>query len=155
MDLPTRPTRKTLPHDRPSWVSEGAWIFITINCAQRGTNQLCLPEIGDAILASIAFNHERQAWFCRFALLMPDHLHAIIATPREPGLATTIGRWKHFIAAHHPIEWQPNFFDHRLRTAAELEEKSNYIAMNPVRRALCQKPEDWPWTFRPKQNASF
>ena len=82
---------------------------------------------------------------------MPDHVHAIIATPRDPGLAPTITRWKHYIAANHSIEWQRNFFDHRLRTTAELEEKSNYIEMNPVRRGLCEKPENWPWTFRPKE----
>lgn len=144
------PIRAKLPHDRPPWISESAWFFITINCAQRNTNQLCLPEIANAILASIAFNHERQAWFCRFALLMPDHLHAIIATPPSPDLTTTISRWKHYIAAHHKIKWQRDFFDHRLRNDSELEEKSTYIALNPVRRALCQKPEDWPWTFRPQ-----
>jgi putative transposase len=143
------PIRTKLPHVRPPWVSEGAWYFITINCAQRNINQLCLPEIANAILASIAFNHDRQAWFCRFALLMPDHLHAILAVPRDPGLKTTLSRWKHYIATQHKIEWQRDFFDHRLRNEAELKEKSTYISMNPVRRGLCEKPEAWPHIFRP------
>ena len=146
------PIRAKLPHSRPSWLTENPWYFITINCAQRGANQLCLPQIGDAILASIAFNHQRQAWFCRFAILMPDHLHAILAFPHDPGLTITIARWKHYIAAKQKIQWQRDFFDHRLRNEAELEEKSDYIKMNPVRRGLCQKPEDWPHTFRPKQS---
>jgi REP element-mobilizing transposase RayT len=79
---------------------------------------------------------------------MPDHLHAIIATPQTPGLLKTISRWKHYIAAHHPIKWQYNYFDHRLRNTTELEQKSEYIRMNPVRRGLCAKPEDWPWVFK-------
>ena len=29
---------------------------------------------------------------------MPDHLHAIMAFPREPGMATTIKNWKKFVA---------------------------------------------------------
>jgi putative transposase len=138
------PVRKQLPHTPPPWVTETSWYFITINCQQRNTNQLCCPQIGDALLSSIAFNHQRQTWFCRLALLMPDHLHAIIATPPTPGLATTIARW----AAHHPIKWQHNFFDHRLRNTGELEEKSAYIRMNPVRRNLCTKTKDWPWIFQ-------
>jgi putative transposase len=144
------PTRKRIPHNHPAWVSEGAFYFITINCAAREKNILCLPKIGGAILASIAFNHQRQAWYCRFALLMPDHLHAIIAVPRDPGLATTVERWKHYTAAQLQIDWQRNFFDHRLRDEHQLQEKSDYIKMNPIRRGLCEKPEDWPWTFRPK-----
>jgi putative transposase len=142
------PSRKRLPHNPPPWVTENSWYFITINCEQRNTNQLCSPNIGEALLASIAFNHQRQAWFCRLAVLMPDHLHAILATPHTPGLAKTIANWKHYIAAHHQIQWQYNYFDHRLRNTTELEQKSEYIRMNPVRRNLCAKPEDWPWVFR-------
>jgi len=144
------PTRKRLPHNPPPWATENSWYFITINCEQRNTNQLCCAPIGNTILDSIAFNHQRQAWFCRLALLMPDHLHAIIATPQTPGLAKTIARWKHYIAARLAIQWQYNYFDHRLRNITELEQKSEYIRMNPVRRNLCANPEDWPWVFRGK-----
>jgi hypothetical protein len=35
-----------------------------------------------------------------------------------------------------------DFFDHRLRNETELEEKSDYIQMNPLRRSLCKEAED-------------
>jgi hypothetical protein len=81
------PVRKKLPHTIPQWVAEGSWFFITINCVPAGKNQLCRPGTGDAVLAAMKFNHERLLWHCRLCLLMLDHLHAIIAFPREPGNA--------------------------------------------------------------------
>ena len=83
-------------------------------------------------------------------LLMPDHLHAIIAFPRESGMRKAVANWKHFLAAHQKIDWQRDFFDHRLRDDHEEQEKTSYILMNPVRRGLCERAEDWPWVYRPK-----
>jgi putative transposase len=146
MDLPVR---KKLPHTIPQWVAEGSWFFVTINCVPPGKNQLCCADTGDAVLAAMRFNHERFVWHCRLCLLMPDHLHAIIAFPREPGMATAIKNWKKFIARKHGVDWQRDFFDHRLRDHHELDEKTGYILMNPVRKGLCERPEDWVWVYRP------
>jgi hypothetical protein len=60
-------------------VAEGSWFFITINCVPPGKNQLCRTDTGDAVLTAVKCNHERFLWHCRLCLLMPDHLHAIIA----------------------------------------------------------------------------
>jgi len=85
----------------------------------------------------------------RLCLLMPDHLHAIIAFPRKPGMQTTVKNWKKFVAGKHGVDWQRDFFDHRLRDHHELEEKTSYILTNPVRKALCERAEDWAWIYRP------
>jgi hypothetical protein len=66
---------------------------------------------------------------------MPDHLHAILALPREPGMTTVIKNWKKYVAGKHGVDWQRDFFDHRLRDHHEVDEKTNYILMNPVRKA--------------------
>ena len=47
------------------------------------------------------------------------------------------------------VEWQRDFFDHRLRDHHELEEKASYILINPVRKGLCERAEDWMWVYRP------
>lgn len=146
MDLPVR---EKLPHTIPQWVSDGSWFFITINCVPPRKNQLCRAGIGDAVLAAMKFNHQKFIWHCRLCLLMPDHLHGIIAFPREPGMATTVKNWKKFVAGKHGADWQRDFFDHRLRDHHELEEKTSYILMNPVRKGLCQRAEDWLWVYRP------
>jgi len=144
------PQRARLPHEVPSWVAEGSFFFITINCESRATNSLCHAVVGDGVLAAARHNHEKCAWHCRLMLLMPDHLHAVIAFPREPTMKTIISNWKHFLAAKVRIDWQRDFFDHRLRDHREEEEKISYILMNPVRRGLCERAEDWPWVYRPK-----
>lgn len=145
MDLPIR---KKLPHTLPQWVPESSWFFITIKCAAR-KNQLCRADIGAAVLAAMAHNHDKFVWHCRLCLLMPDHLHAIIAFPREPGLKTVVSNWKKFVAMKLGVKWQRDFFDHRLRDHHELQEKTGYILMNPVREELCERAEDWVWVYRP------
>jgi hypothetical protein len=116
-----------------------------------GKNQLCRADTGNAILDAMKFNHERFAWHCRLCLLMLDHLHAIIAFPREPGMATTVKNWKKFVAGEHGVSWQRDFFDHRLRDHHELEEKTSYILMNPPCKGLCERAEDWKWIYCPNE----
>ncbi len=82
-------------------------------------------------------------------LLMPDHLHAVIAFPREPGMKEAITNWKRFLARKEKIVWQRDFFDHRLRDHHEETEKISYVLNNPIRRKLCERVEDWPRVYRP------
>ena len=42
--------------------------------------------------------------------------------------------------------WQPRLFDHALRTVQDYWEKVEYIHLNPVRRGLVARPEDWTWS---------
>jgi putative transposase len=144
------PVRKRLPHTVPQWVAEGSWFFITIKCVPPAKNQLCRADIGDAVLAAMAYNHNKLVWHCRLCLLMPDHLHAIMAFPQKPGMKTTISYWKKFVASELGVKWQRDFFDHRLRDHHELQEKTSYILMNPVRKGLCERAKDWVWVYRPE-----
>ena len=146
MDLPVR---KKLPHTIPQWVADGSWFFITIKCVPPGKNQLCSGGTGNAVLSAMKHNHEKFVWHCRLCLLMPDHLHGIFAFPREPGMETAIKNWKKYVAGKHGADWQRDFFDHRLRDHHELDEKTSYILLNPVRKGLCERAEDWVWIYRP------
>ena len=143
------PVRKNLPHTIPRCVAEGSWFFVTINCVRAGKNQLCRADTGNAVFDAVTFNHKRCARHCCLCLLMPDHLHAIMAFPREPGMTTTIKNWKKFAAGKYGVDWQRDFFDHRLSDHYELEEKTGYILMNPVRKGLCVRAVDWAWVYRP------
>jgi putative transposase len=143
------PVRKKLPHTVPQWVTSGSWFFVTIKCVPPGKNQLCRAHTGDAVLAALAHNHHKLIWHCRLALLMPDHLHGIFAFPPEPGMESTVRNWKKFLAVRQAVDWQRDFFDHRLRNDQELQEEVSYIRMNPVRQGLCERAEDWPWVYHP------
>jgi putative transposase len=143
------PQRKKPPHAVPQWVPEGSWFFITLNCQPRGENQLCRKETGDDVLAAMKHTHDKLVWHCLLCLLMPDHLHAILAFPRDPGMAISIANWKRFVARNCGVIWQRDFFDNRLRNHHELEEKTCYILMNPVRKGLCASVDQWTWIYRP------
>ena len=41
--------------------------------------------------------------------------------------------------------WQREFFDHLLRSNESYKAKWAYVRMNPVRAALVERPEDWPY----------
>jgi putative transposase len=144
------PVLKRLPHAIPPWVPEGSFFFITVHCRQRGGNVLCRAGVGDTALAAAANYHERQIWHCRLLLLMPDHVHAILAFPSRPGMKKTMRDWKHYLSRVSKVAWQDDFFDHRLRDHWQELETIDYIEKNPVRRGLCERASDWPWVYRPK-----
>jgi putative transposase len=143
------PERKRLNHCIPPWVDERSFYFITICCSPRDQNHLCDKSKAEPVLNAAAFYHERLKWHCRLMLLMPDHVHGIIAFPRESGLKPLVSSWKHYISRSVGISWQPGFFDHRLRDRFQVDEKTSYVLLNPVRKGLCITPEQWPYVYRP------
>jgi putative transposase len=147
-----RPVRKRLAHFIPHWLDERPFFFVTINCVPRGKNQLCLADVGPKILASADYYHQQMKWHAALFLLMPDHVHAIVSLSAAPGLKAVMRAWKSYQKRFHGIEWQDDFFDHRLRDRAQFEEKYSYILHNPVRKGLCARPEDWPYVFRPQSH---
>ncbi len=89
------------------------------------------------------------AWLAGDYVLMPDHLHVFCA-PHD--LAFTIEEWitfwkRDFKRKHHHLDWtfQSLGWHHRLRKGESYTEKWHYVRMNPVRKSLVERPEDWPY----------
>ena len=76
---------------------------------------------------------------------MPDHLHLVASFAEDVVMSQLIRGWKRWTAKETGIVWQDGFFDHRLRNDAEVAEKMDYVANNPVRKGLCETAEDWPF----------
>ena len=141
------PQRRRLYHVSPAWVKFSPLYFVTICCERRGSNQLCSPLTGGTLLNSAAFYHEKQRWWIDTFLLMPDHLHALLAFPKAEYLGTVVRMWKGYQAKQLNIDWQEGFFDHRIRSHESAAEKRDYILMNPVRAGLVARTEDWPYVL--------
>ncbi|NLE42016.1 MAG: metalloregulator ArsR/SmtB family transcription factor [Lentisphaerae bacterium] len=141
------PQRHKLPHDIPGWIQGSARFFITITCKQRGVNTLCRQPVAEALLDSVRQYEASGRWYLWLALLMPDHLHLIVSIRPDLGLRSVIGNWKRYQATHLGLEWQANFFDHRLRDEEEFRDKAAYIRMNPVRKELSETRETWPFVL--------
>jgi REP element-mobilizing transposase RayT len=86
-------------------------------------------------------------------VLMPDHWHALI-WPRYPLL---IGQVLHDVkkittlrlharrGSRGPL-WQHQFWDRFVRHEREFQERLEYMHLNPVRKGLVERPEDWRWS---------
>ena len=145
----SRVIRKPLDHTTHFAGRFGAIYFITVCCEQRGTNQLCDGKTARELFNTARIYHERGRWNLNLLLLMPDHLHALIGIDGRDSLSRLIRDYKRIIAKLACVEWQRNFFDHRLRHDESLAEKFAYICQNPVRAGLISNEHDWPYVFTP------
>ena len=137
-------SRKTLPRVPPPPVRD-SWFFITICCQLRERNQLCIPNLSTWLINSATFYAKQHRWALHLFLLMPDHVHMIAAFPKEEDMSNVIRDWKRLTARGAGIDWQRNYFDHRVRPDEGLDQKTDYIRQNPVRAGLVKHARDWPY----------
>ena len=77
-------------------------------------------------------------------MLMPDHVHLVLPFPDiEKRVRQIASKWKEWTAKTLKIEWQRDFFEHRLRKEESLRDKAYYILANPVRAGRVERMEDW------------
>jgi putative transposase len=150
--MPEYPAR--LYHRAPGWVKDGALFHVRIR-ATKQSPELTGPGVGEELLAAARLYHEQGKWWCELALVMPDHLHALLVFPREPGMSETIRNWKRATARFQKVEWQEGYFDHRLRNEKESQETWTYIGRNPVVKNLCTGEDDWPWRWSALPSTRF
>jgi putative transposase len=141
--------RKRLDHTTHFAGRFGAIYFITVCSAQRGSNQLCREETSRTLFNTAQIYHERGRWNLSLLLLMPDHLHGLIGVDGRDSLSQLVRDYKRITAKISNIQWQRNFFDHRLRHEESLAEKFAYICQNPVRAGLISTEQEWPYILIP------
>ena len=141
------PNRQYLNHAVPYWVDTKGHnaFFITVCCKNRYKNQLCDCSTWNIIEESVRTRQERQDWSCSLFLAMPDHVHAILRFPTFERMPEIIRDWKRWISRTTEVEWQNNFYDHRIRSIESGVEKREYILDNPVRAKLTNDRETWPY----------
>ena len=86
-------------------------------------------------------------------VVMPEHVHLLLSEPQHETLAHALKSLKQGVA-RRLLEgdqhfWQKRYYDFNIRNRQQFVEKLRYIHRNPVKRGLCETPEDWEWsTFR-------
>jgi putative transposase len=125
------------------------WYFVTACCTER------TPFFADAALATSLIETLRGVALERnFAVhaycVMPDHVHLLICGMREESdLLLFVRELKHRTGqaawrSGRPHLWQKKFYDHILRRSEAVSSVASYIWMNPVRRGLCARPDEYP-----------
>jgi putative transposase len=95
----------------------------------------------------------RHGWAVGRYVIMEDHVHFFCrAELNAKQLSHFVQRWKEWTAKQilrkHPATapiWQPEFFDHVLRSSESYSQKWAYVRENPVRAGLVQTSDDWHW----------
>ncbi len=125
--------------------------FVTVNLRQ-AVRPLARDEFGK-VLAAMDTSRRKLHFLLYGYAIMPDHWHALIWT----GYPLTISRvvqdikWisaRSLNAARKGsgAVWQHQFWDRFVRHAKEFNERQVYMHLNPVRKGLVNKPEDWRWS---------
>jgi putative transposase len=141
--VPHYPQR--LHHRPPAWVKEGSLFHLRFRATASQVPPLTHPGLASDLIAAAERYHVLGHWWCELFLVMPDHIHALLAFPKAPGMSATVGNWKRGTARFQKVRWQENYFDHRIRHDRESLETWVYIRRNPVAKGLCVVEDDWPW----------
>jgi len=138
--------RVSLPH---------AEYFLTI-CTDEKHPGLSSPAAATAILDELRALDADHTWQLRSAVVMSDHLHALIILGERLTLGQSVGRLKaktksslRAVAAHSAtaLAWERDFHDHRVHPDEDRLAIFHYIFLNPYRAGLCLREVRWPWYF--------
>jgi REP element-mobilizing transposase RayT len=148
----SKPDRKRLRLKDFDYSNPSHVFFITI-CARDKAAPFLNSELAEEIVSSLMVLKERKEFPVYCYCLMPDHLHIVISPSLSSGSVSRIVRsFKSFttkIAWEHEVSgrlWQKSFYDHVVRNDENLMSICQYILMNPVRKALVERAEDWEYS---------
>ncbi len=103
-------------------------------------------------------------------VIMPDHVHAVLWSEDDSNLPAVLRVWKstsaHWLRKHYENAnpevikhlktkrsgrevvcfWQRRYYDHNPRSHDKIREKIDYMHYSPVKKGLCERPEDYLWS---------
>ena len=82
-------------------------------------------------------------------VILPDHFHAVLDCPNgdTPQFMFQVKqsfslRWRRRTKSSGPV-WQRRYWDHVIRSRADLERHIDYIHLNPVKHDYVSRVQDW------------
>ena len=129
--------------------------FLTFSCYHRAP-LLERMQMQDAFLLALEQARLRFAMRVYGYVVMPEHVHLLVSEPAGKMLSRAVQLLKTSVSIYarrrgkresgdSPF-WQARYFDHNVRNEEGFVTQLRYIHRNPVKRGLCAKPEDWPWS---------
>ncbi len=107
------------------------------------------PEIA-RILADALRRFDGERYRLAAWCVMPNHVHVVVRPLGDHTLPEILKAWKGFSGrrANQALNlwgefWQPEYYDHLIRSAGDLAHAIDYVVQNPVKAGLV----DWPWVW--------
>ena len=133
-----------LQHVPPLHIHPENYHFYITQCALP-RNRNILISVAPLLVASIRHYHKICRWFCQAYIIMPDHIHLLVSPFPDKSLGDLMKNWKSYTAKKYGIQWQKDFFEHRLRSDESTAEKAYYMELNPLRAKLVNNAKEWKW----------
>jgi len=129
----------------------GRVFFVTVNVRKDRPN--FTDDEYPLIIAALEESRRKLSFRLCGYVLMPDHWHALIGVDPPLTISRAVQDIK-WIAArrigHHRKSsgsfWQHQFWDRFVRIGREFGERLAYMHLNPVRKTLVDRPEEWVWS---------
>jgi putative transposase len=97
--------------------------------------------------------HAKHGWACHAYCLMATHYHLVLTATREAlsaglcelnglyarGFNQRHGRFGHLFAGR--------FTARAIESEEYLYDACSYVVLNPVKARLCERVEEWPWSY--------
>lgn len=103
------------------------------------------------LLIDTLYHYRGTPYLLHEFVIMPDHFH-ILLTPKtslEKAVQYIKGgfsyRAKKELGSNMEV-WQKGFSDHRIRDAGDYLGHVDYIRQNPLRKRLCERAEEYPYS---------
>jgi putative transposase len=116
-----------------------------------GRRALFSREAWPKLLIDTLYHYRDSAYLLHEFVIMPDHFHVIVTpqTSLEKAVQLIKGgfsfRAKKELGSNLEV-WQKGFSDHRIRDASDYRLHQVYIRQNPVRKHLCERAEEYPYS---------
>jgi REP-associated tyrosine transposase len=116
-----------------------------------GRRSLFSREVWAKLLIETLYHYRGAAYLLHEFVVMPDHIHAILTpiTSLEKAVQFIKGgfsyRAKKELGSNMEV-WQKGFSDHRIRDASDYRIHQVYVQQNPVRKHLCERAEEYPYS---------
>jgi putative transposase len=122
-----------------------------ITSATWGRRYLFQRESWAKLLIDTIYHYRSSAYLLHEFVVMPDHIHVLLTpkTSLEKAVQFIKGgfsfRAKKELGSNMEV-WQKGFSDHRIRDAGDYRQHVGYVRENPVRKHLCERAEEYPYS---------
>src|SRR5271170_6962692 len=116
-----------------------------------GRRSLFSRERWARLLIDTLYHHRGTAYLLHEFVVMPDHIHVLLTPKTSLEKAAQFIKGGFSYRAKKELEsnmeiWQKGFSDHRIRDADDYVQRVLYIRENPVRKHLCERAEQYPYS---------